>query len=308
MIRTVAASLLLAFAASAFAQAFRGELAAGAYLDVGDAQAAAGWSLSGRLEVAHAQAPLTASIVAASTLHVHDEPRLELRVSEALIRYRSGDLDVSVGLERLVLETARSSVPFAVGPAHTGGLRAGVPGVQLRCYGDRLRLRLAAFYADGALAGAISLRREFDRADIEGHVVTTLGGMALGLSGSGLVGATVVYGEAWLLTDPLEPRAALGATGVVGDVQWTLEMAYLATPGGPSGRPTLAVLLAGPAAGHAQWRVTSTAFMSAHALEGHAAVALTWREPERDVGVEAGASLGPGGARLRIGVETRSYF
>jgi hypothetical protein len=320
--------LFLLLASTAGAQTRRGELALSAHVHGAGALPEPSWSLGGRLEASFPVAPLELAFVAEPRLRIAPRPRLELRVSEALVRYRAGDFEVSAGLERLPLETARLSLPYAVGAPPSGGVRSGVPGLRLRWFGERTRVRLAAFHADGGPAGAASLRRELERAEVEGHVVLSGDGAALGMSGSGLLGATVLYGEVWLLTGPLEPRAALGAAGVAGDVHWTLEAAYLAPPGGHGARPTVAAALAGRAAEQVDWRVVGNAcFGQASAgagsirgsapggastgtpsLTAHAAAAVTYRQQDRDVRIELSALLGPFGRRLGIGVETRAYL
>ena len=326
MTRIVILCLLLT--SSAGAQTLRGEVALAAHLHGAGAPPEAWWSLGGRLEASHRLELLEVVLVAEPTLRLGPRPRLELRISDALVRYRWSDLVLSAGLERLPLETARLSLPYAVGAPPSGGVRSGVPGLRLRWFGERTRVRLAAFHVDGGPAGAVSLRRELERAEIEGHVVVSGDGAALGMSGSGLFGATVVYGEVWLPTGPLEPSAALGATGAFGDVYWTLEAAYLVPPGEHCARPTVAAALAGPLAEHVGWQVVGSAYFgraSAGAgsirgaapggaspgtpsLTGQAAAAVTYLQQDRDVRIELSALLGPFGRRLGIGVETRAYL
>ncbi len=319
--------LCLLLASSAGAQTLRGELALTAHLHGAAAPPEASWSLAGRLDARYPAAPFELALVAEPTLRFGPRPRLELRVSDALVRYRWRDLEVSAGLERLPLETARLSLPYAVGAPPSGGVRSGVPGLRLRWFSERTETRLAAFYADGGPAGAVSLRRELERAELEGHLVVSGDRAALGMSGSGLLGATVLYGEVWLLTGPLEPRAALGATGAFGGVHWTLEAAYLVPPGGQCARPTVAAVLAGRAAEHVDWRVVGGASLGAaspaaspggtspgsaapdrQVLTGQAAAAVTYLQQDRDVRIELSALLGPFGRRLGIGVETRAYL
>ncbi len=150
-----------------------------------------------------------------------------------------GDLDLSFGIERLPLETARLSVPYSVETVGVRGVRHGVPGVRGVLYSGNWRVQGAVFYSDTErdflenVTPLVSVRRAFDSFDLEAHLLYQ-NGLVTGLGGSGLVGDVVVYGEAWLLTDSsltgFSGRGALGLNGNLERGTWTLEAAYL-TPG-----------------------------------------------------------------------------
>ena len=160
------------------------------------------------------------------------EGGVRLELTELYARYTLGPVDVSAGLERLPLETARLNVPYSLSevrdPGSTDepkGSFEGLLGARVTWYPKDTRVRLAGFYGrdSGGVSGAGSVKRYFGGFELEGHVVYC-DGLTFGLGGSGLVGSTVVYGEGWLLLDTdTNVRALLGATGYFGDSLWTLE-------------------------------------------------------------------------------------
>src|SRR5690606_10663512 len=70
-----------------------------------------------------------------------------------------------------------------------------------------------------------------------GHVLWREGGRAAGVGASGLAGSTVVYGELWAFTGKRGLRGGVGATGYLGDLLWTVELARAGFPmaDGPGG-------------------------------------------------------------------------
>ena len=163
-------------------------------------------------------------------------PTWEPGLSEAFVLLREGPIDASLGLERLPLETARLTVPLPLDPVAADGTRRGLWGARVSAYVGALRLRGAGFLLPPSRGGsgklgasdvgaAFSARLDLTAAQLEAHALT-LEAPAFGVSASGTVARTVVYGEAWLLTGPWRGRAALGASGYLGDALWTLEAAY----------------------------------------------------------------------------------
>lgn len=220
-------------------------------------QAATFWTLAGHLEAAYAlSAPLDTSftLVLDPSVRFGDDVTLEEGLTEAYALVRQGKLDLSVGVERLPLEVARLSVPFSVETRNARGLPEGVPGVRALWYPDLLsvswRVRGALLYTGrdtlfwDALTPLLSVRGSFEGFELEATALYTqtlgAGSLVTGLGGSGLLGETVLYGEAWLLTNPLEARGALGASGYLGDRLWTLEAAYTAPPPSTAPAPQLA--------------------------------------------------------------------
>ena len=164
------------------------------------------------------------------------EGAVRLELTELYTRYKLGPVDVSAGLERLPLETARLSVPYSLSEVQDPGTAdepkgsfEGLPGARVIWYPKDTRVRLAGFYNRDTrhAGGAGSVKRYFGSFELEGHIVyrgVHRDGLTFGLGGSGLLGATVVYGEGWLLlSGDTSARALLGATGYFGDTLWTLE-------------------------------------------------------------------------------------
>ncbi len=295
--------------APALAQVLLGEFSYATRVVLTEGAPAGAFSaLTARLEATHAIAPFEVRLVAEPSLRIAADARFEAGVTDAFVRYRHDDLVVSVGLERLPLETARSSTPFAVGPVSPGGVRQGVPGLRVSWFGSGNRVRLAVFHDGGGLAGAISARHEFGFAEVEGHAVAGTEGFALGLGGSGLVGALVVYGEAWLLTDPIAARGALGVSGFVDEALWTAEVAYLPRAPGLGPRPALLGAVDLQGAGQDDLRLAAVACLDADALRGELTLAYRRREPEGDVTAVAAARVGPGPVQVAIGIDVRTYF
>lgn len=159
----------------------------------------------------------------------------ELGLSEAYLLWPSSALDLSAGLERLPLETARLSVPYRLEPLSEGGQPLGLLGVRASVYLNAWRLRPAVLYRaqDDQGGAALSVRRDFGGFELEAQASYLARRAALGLGGSGLAGETVVYGEAWLLSGPWEARGALGASGYLGPALWSAELAYTPLPLAP---------------------------------------------------------------------------
>ena len=232
-------SACLATSLSCAQLSYRGELEVGSDLSFASANETltdtVGLSLRGHLEADYTLDPLDFRLVLDPTVRLGSaEPEsalLESGLTEAFALYRIDNADLSTGLERLPLQTARLSVPFRLEPVSKSGQPLGLLGARANIYLLDWRIRPALVYRiqDDRLGGVMSVRREFAHFDLEAHVVY-LGGFAVGLGGSGLVGDIVVYGEAWLLTDPWDGRGAVGASGFAGDLLWTAELAYAADP------------------------------------------------------------------------------
>ncbi len=235
--------LLLFTASFSFAQPYyRGEVAFATASTFSTVPAQTGLTLAGHLEAGYNVkssdfAPVDLSLVLDPSVRVSQIVTTEPGLTELYAATTYGNFDLSAGIERLPLETARLSVPYGVETAGFRGVRRGVPGVRGVFYGGDWRVRGAVFYREITgqdflenVTPLVSLRRTFDRFDLEAHTLYQ-NGLVAGLGGSGLVADVVVYGEVWLLTNPLEGRGALGLNGNLTNGTWTLEAAYL-TPGG----------------------------------------------------------------------------
>jgi hypothetical protein len=190
-------------------------------------------------------------------LSVNDKSELDGNVglTEVYGRYKVGDVDISGGLERLPLETARLSVPFSLSEIKSDdvsadspkGSQAGIWGARVLWYPDDYRFRLASFYRtdDEQFGVAFSAKRFFGEFELEATAIYD-NHFTFGLNGSGLLGDVVVYGETWLLlntpvTNGTETtfRGLLGATGYLGDSLWVLEAGYFPSFGATSSYPQL---------------------------------------------------------------------
>jgi hypothetical protein len=190
------------------------------------------------------------------TVSVDDKGELEGKagLTEVYGRYKVGEFDVSVGLERLPLETARLSVPFSLSEVSSDvsadspkGSLAGIWGARVLWYPSDYRFRLASFYRtdDEQFGVALSAKRFFGEFELEATAIYD-NHFTFGLNGSGLLGDVVVYGETWLLlnapvTNGTETtfRGLLGATGYWGDSLWTLEAGYFPSFGTTSSYPQI---------------------------------------------------------------------
>jgi hypothetical protein len=191
------------------------------------------------------------------TLSVDDKSELkgDLGLTEAYGRFQVGDIDVSIGLERLPLETARLSVPFSLSEVSSDDVSADSPkgslvglwSARVLWYPGDYRFRLASFYRtdDEQFGVALSAKRFFGDFELEATAIYD-NHFIFGLNGSGLLGDVVVYGETWLLlnmpiTDGAETtfRGLFGATGYLSDSLWTLEAGYFPSFGTTSSYPQI---------------------------------------------------------------------
>ena len=237
--KTLLALLTLLIISTAFAQlSYKGEIEVASDLSLASSNKMLtetfGLSFRGHLELDYALDPIDFRLVLDPTVRLAgnaENALLEPGLTEAFALYRVGDIDLSAGLERLPLETARLSVPFRVESVNEVGQALGLLGARASIFLDDWRVRPALLYRtqDDKLAGVVSVRREFSSFDLEAHVVY-LDRFAAGLEGSGLIGDIVLYGEAWLLSEPWDGRGAVGLSGYWGDLLWTGELAYAADP------------------------------------------------------------------------------
>ena len=147
------------------------------------------------------------------------------------------------------LETARLTLPFTLTPYDEAGRRPGADGVRADVYLAWGRLQLAAVQAGGRWTPVAGWRRQLSGWEATGYVLWTEDGPAAGVGASGLAGSTVVYGELWTFTGKRGLRGGVGATGYLGDLLWTVELARAGFPmadgpGGASAPMLLAAQLA----------------------------------------------------------------
>lgn len=175
-----------------------GLILAGGALPVGS------WGLIARLEARYTIDALSLNLTLDPAVRFGQTPMSEAGITEAYGLSRQGEFDLSLGIERLPLEVARLSLPYALEPVDALVRRRGLPDLRLSWNPEATRLRLALVVADGGLVPALSLRREFGDLELEAHALYRAGRAVFGLGGSGTLLGLVLYGEAWVITGPLE--------------------------------------------------------------------------------------------------------
>lgn len=217
-------------------------------------------------------------------------------LSEAYLQMRPGPFDLHVGVERLPLETARLMLPFSIEPLDGFGRRLGRSGARLIWYPHpALRVRAAVFEEAGSLLPALSVRRQFMGFEGEVHVLMPAPGrLAVGLSGSGLAGNLVVYGEVWALTAPAGSRYALGISGSIPSGLWTVEAGYAAPEPGTPARQQLAGQMAYRVSEEVTLTGTVRVFADPDATRGQVVVQFTRTAGNNmEYAVALAAALGP---------------
>lgn len=316
MTRALLASMLLALTLGhAGAQTVRGEIAFSARTHlIQEADPLLSWAVRGRLEAGYQVDGLEFRLTSEPTLRfgeqpqVQDKVRFELGLQDAFMRHRDGDIDVSVGLERLALETARLSVPYSVEPVNPERVRQGVPGLRVRWFTGMTRVRGGVFVRDEQPGAAFSVRREFGPAEFEGHLTLSQGRVGAGLSGSGLLADLVLYGEAWLLTNPLDTRGALGLSGSEGSLMWTIEGAYLADTPTQEARPIILAQLDAQHGERGEWRLAGRSAFDPDGVRGQLSASYTRLERERDITLRASGQFGPEPLHLGLELDIRGFF
>lgn len=155
-----------------------------------------------------------------STDGVNKDLTFDEGLTELYALYRLGEIDITAGLERLPLETARLNAPFSLAtkeeqnPANDPkGFFKGVWGVRAAWYPGDYRFRGGLYskkecvhdiiykgenFVEDCLNAVVSVRRNFGEFELEVHGVYS-DNFNFGLGGSGLIGDIVIYGESWLL-------------------------------------------------------------------------------------------------------------
>lgn len=161
-------------------------------------------------------------------------------LTEALLAVPLEAAELQVGLLLHPVQTARLSVPVRLEATNGAGAPEGLLGAGATIYFDAWRVRPAALYRvrDGAWGGGASVRRDMRVFDLEAHLYW-LDRLAVGLGASGLANDVVLYGEAWLVSDPWAVRGAVGSSGFAGPALWTVEAAYAPLGTGPTHGPQL---------------------------------------------------------------------
>jgi hypothetical protein len=289
--------------------------------------AAIHWTLAAHVDAAYDVDGVSLRVVLDPSVRVAPTVTWELGLTEAFALTTIGATDVSAGIERLPLETARLGVPFGVEAVDVRGVRFGVPGVRIEHYRGDWRWRGALLHdpRSDRIAPLFSARATFEGFDVEAHVLFPRAAV-FGLGGTGVIGRLVVYGEVWVLSDPLEARAVLGAAGTWSDGGWTVEAGYLPPGGGlvlrmgdpptplptPASRPTV----------NGQWAWTLDPYgdrsvalsagadldLDTDSLNARAQAVYTAIRGDDMVTLSMGGAAGSGGASASLGMSIRTFF
>jgi hypothetical protein len=265
----------------------------------------ASWGLGAHLEARYALGDAHFNLVLDPAvqfgLPIFTDPGL----TEAFVLVRQGELDLSAGLERLPLEYARLSVPFLLEAVSPLGNRQGRLGARVGWSPEATRLRLALLQVGSGLAAVLSLRREFDTLELEGHAAYQ-DGLVLGLGGSGTVEEIVVYGEAWWLRGR-DWRYLLGLSGSLEEGLWTLEGGYAAPSVLEPLRHLLAAQLTLPQGEEASWSFIGKLLFDPQGFRSQLGASYTWSREDRELIAGVLAQTGPEPFSLKLSLEARLY-
>lgn len=161
-------------------------------------------------------------------------------LTEAVVGVRFDIADFYVGRLNLPLETARLTLPYTLTPPDRAGRRPGITGARTDVYLGSSRLQLAAVRVADEWAPLIGVRHAALGWEATAHLLRRGNDLVAGAGWSGLVGSTVVYGEGWSVSGEPGLRYSLGATGYMGDLLWTAEIARAAFVPGAEAEGSLA--------------------------------------------------------------------
>lgn len=261
-----------------------------------------GWGVRGNLDARYARDPYSLSLTLNPGVQLGGQVVTDGGLVEAYATYRWGDLDLSLGLERLPLEVARLSVPYALEAVSPLGERTGKLGARLTWNPQNSRLRLAILENPDGWFGLASFRQEFAGFELEAYLLAPSGRVGLGLGGSGTLANLVIYGEVWGLFSPAEWRYALGVSGNLGDCLWTLEGGYAAPLPGQPPRRFAAAQISQPVGEEASWSGVSQLFFDADGFRSRWAfthnLLVDAQEATYTVFVQLGPEPPSGGVRV----------
>lgn len=152
-------------------------------------------------------------------------PTGSIVATEGYVGYHADAADLFVGRLSLPIETSRLTLPYTLTPPDESGRRRGLEGARADLYLGPSRVQVAAMRDGDHWTPIVGWRQGFSGWEATGHLLYQEHGMAAGLGWSGLLGSTVVYGEVWSVPGESKARYSAGASGYVGDVLWTGELA-----------------------------------------------------------------------------------
>jgi hypothetical protein len=269
---------------------------------------AAFWGLGAHLEARYGLEPsFTLNLVLDPGVSFARQVTTDLGLTELYGLYRQGEFDMSVGLERLPLETARLSLPLSLEPLSSFGNRQGRWGVRASWNPEGARVRLALLEDSGMVLPVLSLRREFGGFELEAHTLYRGEKVFVGLGGSGTLAELVFYGEVWGLGYPVDWRYAFGVSGAIGEGVWTLEGGRTAPSALEPVRPLLAGQLTLPQGEEGSWSVISKLFFDPDVFRTQVGLGYIWAREEVQLESALVAQIGSEPLALRLVINLRFY-
>lgn len=265
------------------------------------------WSLGAHLEARYTLEPFRLNLVLDPGVNFARGVTTDAGLTEAYGLYRQGELDLSLGLERLPLETARLSLPYSLEPLSPLGNRQGRFGARVSWNPEAARVRLALLEDSGQLVPVLSLRREFGDFELEAHTLYRSDRVLVGLGGSGTLDELVLYGELWALGYPTDWRYVVGLSGALGEGLWTLEAGRAAPSGLEPVRPLLAGQLSLPQGEDASWNVLAKLLLDSDALRVQAGLGYTLSLNDLQLESALTAQIGPEPFSLRLVLNFRAF-
>lgn len=231
-------------------------------------------------------------------------------------------LEASLGLRRWPLGELRLQPAMRLGRADRFGTQLGLLGGQAAVFVHPWRVRLGvaapvdATLRPHGLGVVAAVRWDVASWTLEAHALH-VGRSGGGVSASGTVGDQVVYGEAWLLGDPLEVRGGAGVAGYVADLLVTAEGAWAPADGDIDGAARPSVRLAVQAAPTRDLSIDASAGLAwpddprspgSRTARGDAAVSLSLATSDAVLSLTPNVRFGGGTTVVGSTLTLRSFF
>lgn len=232
------------------------------------------------------------------------------------------NLETSFGFRRWPVGELRLEPAIRLGQVDGFGTQLGWLGGQATVFAHPWRVRLGvgapvdATLKPSDVGAVAAVRWDVATWTLEAHAFH-MGRSGGGLTASGTVGNQVVYGDAWLLAEPLELRGGAGIAGYVGDLLVTAEGAWAAAGGAldSDARPSLRLALqAAPtrdlsidASAGVAWPDDPRAPGSRTPI-GDAAISLSLSTSDAVLSLTPNARVGGGSSVLGTTLTLRTFF
>lgn len=268
------------------------------------------WGLGAHLEARYNLEPFRLNLVLDPGVNFARQVVTDGGLTEAYALFRQGELDFSVGIERLPLEIARLTLPYSLERLSPLGNRQGRFGARVSWNPEATRIRLAVLEDSGQVMSVLSLRREFGDFELEAHGIYQGDKVIIGLGGSGTFADLVVYGEVWAIaysTYPPDWRYIFGLSGALGEGVWTLEGGYAAPSALEAVRPLLAGQLTLPQDETGSWNILGKLFFDPDALRSQMGLVYTLALDTVQLESALTAQFGPEPFTLRLVLNLRGF-